>query len=52
MTKATITSPAEGMVEATMMISGSAGMAGKTFDNADRLSSAAPPRKPALTPIQ
>src|SRR3954449_3102416 len=52
MTRATMRSPAEGMAEATMMISGSAGITRKTFESADRLSSAAPPRKPALTPIR
>ena len=35
-----------------MMIRGSAGITRKTFDSADRLSSAAPPRKPELTPIR
>ncbi len=35
-----------GASSATMMISGSAGITRKTLDSADRLSSAAPPRKP------
>ncbi|SCE15581.1 hypothetical protein GA0115235_112414 [Streptomyces sp. DpondAA-F4a] len=36
---------------AMMMISGSPGMTRKTLENIERISSAAPPRNPAVTPM-
>jgi len=51
-TAAISTVSADGSIDATMMINGSAGITRKTLDSIDNASSAAPPRNPAVTPIR
>lgn len=51
MTAAISRSPVSSTKLAMMMISGRPGMTRKMLESIERISSAAPPRKPALTPM-